>query len=34
MWDFMSWLKVEEAQGFLMHRPMQPADFKELLKKG
>lgn len=34
MWDFMAWLKVDEAQGFLLHRPMQPADFRELLKKG
>lgn len=34
MWDFMTWLKVDEVQGFLLHRPMQPADFRELLKKG
>jgi len=34
MWDFMTWLKVDEAQGFLLSKPMQPADFKELLKKG
>jgi EAL domain-containing protein (putative c-di-GMP-specific phosphodiesterase class I) len=34
MWDLMTWLKVDEAQGFLLHRPMQPADFRELLKKG
>lgn len=34
MWDFMTWLKVDEAQGFLLSKPMQPADFKELLKRG
>lgn len=34
MWDLMTWLKVDEAQGFLLHRPMQPADFRDLLKKG
>jgi EAL domain-containing protein (putative c-di-GMP-specific phosphodiesterase class I) len=34
MWDFMTWLKVDEVQGFLLHRPMQPADFRELLKRG
>lgn len=34
MWDFMTWLKVHEAQGFLLSKPMQPADFKELLKRG
>ena len=34
MWDFMAWLQVDEAQGFLLSRPLQPADFKELLKKG
>ena len=34
MWEFMTWLQVDEAQGFLLHRPMQPADFRELLKKG
>jgi EAL domain-containing protein (putative c-di-GMP-specific phosphodiesterase class I) len=34
MWDFMTWLKVDEVQGFLLSRPLQPADFKELLKKG
>lgn len=33
MWDFMAWLKVDEAQGFLLSRPLQPADFKDLLKK-
>lgn len=31
MWDFMTWLKVDEAQGFLLHRPMQPTDFRALL---
>jgi EAL domain-containing protein (putative c-di-GMP-specific phosphodiesterase class I) len=34
MWDFMAWLKIDEVQGFLVSRPLQPADFKELLKKG
>lgn len=34
MWDFMTWLKVDEAQGFLLSRPMQPSDFRELLKRG
>jgi EAL domain-containing protein (putative c-di-GMP-specific phosphodiesterase class I) len=33
MWDFMAWLKVDEAQGFLLSKPMQPADFRELLKR-
>ena len=33
MWDFMAWLKVDEAQGFLLSKPMQPADFKESLKR-
>ena len=33
MWDFMTWLKVDEAQGFLLSKPMQPADFKEMLKR-
>lgn len=34
MWDFMTWLQVDEVQGFLLSRPLQPADFKDLLKKG
>jgi EAL domain-containing protein (putative c-di-GMP-specific phosphodiesterase class I) len=34
MWDFMSWLGVDEAQGFLFSRPLPPADFAELLKQG
>ncbi len=34
MWDFMAWLKVDEAQGFLLSKPMQPGDFRELLKRG
>ena len=33
MWDFMTWLRVDEAQGYLLHRPMQPQDFRELIKK-
>jgi EAL domain-containing protein (putative c-di-GMP-specific phosphodiesterase class I) len=34
MWDFMTWLGVDEAQGFLLHKPLPPADFAELLKRG
>jgi len=34
MWNFMTWLKVDEAQGFLLSKPMQPVDFRELLKRG
>lgn len=33
MWDFMTWLGVDEAQGFLMSRPMTPGEFRELLKQ-
>jgi EAL domain-containing protein (putative c-di-GMP-specific phosphodiesterase class I) len=33
MWDFMKWLGVEEAQGFLMSKPMSPPEFRELLKQ-
>ncbi len=34
MWDFMKWADVDEAQGFLLSRPLPPADFRELLKRG
>ncbi len=34
MWDFMSRLGVDEAQGYLLSRPMQPADFRNALKAG
>lgn len=34
MRDFIAWLQVDEVQGFLLSRPLQPADFKEFLKKG
>jgi EAL domain-containing protein (putative c-di-GMP-specific phosphodiesterase class I) len=34
MWDFMAWLGVEEAQGFLLSKPLPPAEFRELLKRG
>jgi EAL domain-containing protein (putative c-di-GMP-specific phosphodiesterase class I) len=34
MWDFMTWLGVDEAQGFLMARPMPAAEFAALLQKG
>ncbi len=33
MWELMTWLKVDEAQGFLLHRPMQPQDFRALLSR-
>jgi EAL domain-containing protein (putative c-di-GMP-specific phosphodiesterase class I) len=33
MWDFMKWLQVDEAQGFLKHRPLPPAEFRELLQQ-
>jgi EAL domain-containing protein (putative c-di-GMP-specific phosphodiesterase class I) len=31
MLDLMTWLQVDQVQGFLLSRPMQPADFKEVL---
>jgi EAL domain-containing protein (putative c-di-GMP-specific phosphodiesterase class I) len=34
MWDFMKWAGVDEAQGFLLSRPLPPAEFRELLKSG
>ncbi len=34
MWDFMAWLGVDEAQGFLLSKPLPPAEFRELLKRG
>ena len=34
MWDFMKWAGVHEAQGFLLFRPLPPAEFRELLKSG
>jgi diguanylate cyclase len=33
MLDFMTWLKVDETQGFLLSKPLPPAEFKELLGK-
>lgn len=33
MWDFMKWAGVDEAQGFLLSRPLSPGEFKELLKR-
>jgi len=33
MLDLMTWLKVDQVQGFLLSRPMQPADFKDMLKQ-
>ena len=34
MWDFLAELGVDEAQGFLMARPMPPAEFAKLLTRG
>jgi len=34
MLDVMTSLKVDQIQGFLLSRPMQPADFREMLKRG
>jgi EAL domain-containing protein (putative c-di-GMP-specific phosphodiesterase class I) len=32
MWDFCKWLGVDEAQGFLLARPLPPHEFKGLLQ--
>lgn len=34
MWRFLADLGIDEAQGFLMAKPMPPADFLELLARG
>jgi len=34
MWDFLAGLGIDEAQGFLMARPMPPAEFAKLLARG
>jgi EAL domain-containing protein (putative c-di-GMP-specific phosphodiesterase class I)/FixJ family two-component response regulator len=34
MWDFLAGLGIDEAQGFLMARPMPPAEFAKLLTRG
>ena len=34
MLEFMTWLKVDETQGFLLSKPLPPAEFKALLAKG
>jgi EAL domain-containing protein (putative c-di-GMP-specific phosphodiesterase class I) len=34
MWAFLAGLGIDEAQGFLMARPMPPADFLKLLERG
>jgi EAL domain-containing protein (putative c-di-GMP-specific phosphodiesterase class I)/ActR/RegA family two-component response regulator len=34
MWSFLADLGIEEAQGFLMARPMPPAEFARLLEHG
>src|SRR5262249_28433218 len=33
MWDFLAGLGVDEAQGFLMSKPLPPADFRNLLAR-
>jgi EAL domain-containing protein (putative c-di-GMP-specific phosphodiesterase class I) len=33
MLDLMTWLKVDQVQGFLLSRPMQPAEFKDMLTR-
>lgn len=34
MWDFLAGLGIDEAQGFLMSRPLPPAEFKALVQSG
>ena len=34
MLEFMTWLKVDETQGFFLSKPLPPAEFKALLAKG
>ncbi len=34
MWDFLAGLGVDEAQGFLMSKPLPPAEFKALIQSG
>jgi EAL domain-containing protein (putative c-di-GMP-specific phosphodiesterase class I) len=34
MWNFMKWLNVDQAQGFFLSKPLPPAEFSELLKRG
>jgi EAL domain-containing protein (putative c-di-GMP-specific phosphodiesterase class I) len=34
MWTFLADLGIDEAQGFLMARPMPPAEFLKLLERG
>lgn len=34
MWDFLAGLGVDEAQGYLMARPLPPAEFAKLLATG
>jgi EAL domain-containing protein (putative c-di-GMP-specific phosphodiesterase class I)/ActR/RegA family two-component response regulator len=34
MWSFLADLGIDEAQGFLMARPMPPAEFAKLLARG
>lgn len=34
MWDFLAGLGIDEAQGYLMAKPLAPADFQKLLAQG
>lgn len=34
MWDFLAGLGVDEAQGYLMSKPLPPAEFKALIQSG
>ncbi|MDZ4760106.1 MAG: EAL domain-containing response regulator [Alphaproteobacteria bacterium] len=34
MWDFLKLLEVDEAQGYLMSKPLPPADYRAMLVEG
>jgi len=34
MWNFLADLGIDEAQGYLMAKPMAPTDFMKLLERG
>jgi EAL domain-containing protein (putative c-di-GMP-specific phosphodiesterase class I) len=34
MWDFLADLGIEEAQGYLMSKPLPPPEFMQLLARG
>ncbi|MFT3724334.1 MAG: EAL domain-containing response regulator [Hyphomonadaceae bacterium] len=34
MWDFLAGLGIDEAQGYLMSKPLPPAEFTQLLARG